>query len=242
MGTDIWENITKRITTIAHEIDVVEDYRELLLSVVFHAVYLHKEKKQEGISSILRAEPRIAGDPQLIRQAALWLSEAKSPFIVVGSGAFYARAGEALDAAAERMKFAREAVQSAQVEAASLENERRHTERLLSDAEAKRGSFTRETASIEESLRASLAHLGELESTIAVAYAQVDGLRNSRGEGEVRVQAAREKESAALDALNEIKVVITTATSTLGMRGARVLSPYMMPKANTPMSSVGQWM
>ena len=121
-----------------------------------------------------------------------------------------ARAGEALDAAAERLKFAREAVQSAQVEAASLENERRHTERLLSDAEAKRGSFTRETASIEDALRASLAHLGELESTIAVASAELDSLRNARGEGEVRVQAAREKESAALDALNEIRVRVAT--------------------------------
>jgi acetolactate synthase-1/2/3 large subunit len=40
--------------------------------------------------------PRVGGDPELLRTAAGWLAEAKRPFIVVGSGAFYARAGDAL--------------------------------------------------------------------------------------------------------------------------------------------------
>ena len=121
-----------------------------------------------------------------------------------------ARAGEALDAAADRLKYAREAVQNVQLESASLENERRHTERQLADAEAKRASFVRETVSIEESLRASLAHLGELESTIAVATSELDGFRSARGEAEVRVQISRERESSALDALNEIRVRVAT--------------------------------
>ncbi len=121
-----------------------------------------------------------------------------------------ARAGEILDAAADRLKYAREAVQNVQLESASLENERRHTERQLADAEARRASFVRETISIEESLRASLSHLGELESTIAVASAELDGLRASRGDAETRLQVARERESAALDALNEIRVKVAT--------------------------------
>lgn len=121
-----------------------------------------------------------------------------------------ARAGELLDAAAERLRFAREAVQSAQVESASLENERRHVERQLADAEAKRSSFARETASIEDSLRASLAHLGELESTIAQVSAELDACRVSRSEAELRVQVARERESSASDALNEIRVRVAT--------------------------------
>ena len=121
-----------------------------------------------------------------------------------------ARAGEALDAAADRLKSAREAVQSAQVEAASLENERRHFERQLADAEAKRSSFARETASIEDSLRASLAQLGELESTIAQVSSGLDACRASRGEAEMRIQVARERESAASDALNEIRVRVAT--------------------------------
>ncbi|MCX6971902.1 MAG: chromosome segregation protein SMC [Verrucomicrobia bacterium] len=121
-----------------------------------------------------------------------------------------ARAGEALDLAAERLKSAREIVQSSQIEAASLENERRHFERQLADAEAKRSSFNRETASIEDSLRASLAHLGELETTIAQVSSGLDGCRTSRGEAEMRVQVARERESAASDALNEIRVRVAT--------------------------------
>jgi thiamine pyrophosphate-dependent acetolactate synthase large subunit-like protein len=38
----------------------------------------------------------VAGDLALLRTAAEWLAEARRPFMVVGSGAFYARAGEAL--------------------------------------------------------------------------------------------------------------------------------------------------
>jgi chromosome segregation protein len=121
-----------------------------------------------------------------------------------------ARAGEALDLAADRLKSAREIVQSSQIEAASLENERRHFERQLADAEAKRSSFSRETASIEDSLRASLAHLGELETTIAQVSSGLDGCRTSRTEAEMRVQVARERESAASDALNEIRVRVAT--------------------------------
>ncbi|MBE2205358.1 MAG: chromosome segregation protein SMC [Chthoniobacterales bacterium] len=121
-----------------------------------------------------------------------------------------ARAGEALDQAVDRLHAARDVVQSAQVEVASLENERRHFERQLADAEAKRASFARETASIEESLRASLAHLGELESTITQATSGLDACRISRGEAEVRIQVARDRESAAGDALNEIRVRVAT--------------------------------
>ncbi|MEI6277981.1 MAG: chromosome segregation protein SMC, partial [Verrucomicrobiae bacterium] len=121
-----------------------------------------------------------------------------------------ARAGEELDAAAERLGAARESVQAKQVESASLDNERRHVERQLADAEARRASFARETVAIGESLRESLAHLGELESTISLATAELDALRNSRGEAEVRVRAARERESVALDALNEIRVRVAT--------------------------------
>lgn len=121
-----------------------------------------------------------------------------------------ARTGEALDNAAGRLKHAREAVQSAQVEAASLENERRHFERQLADAEAKRSSFVRETTSIEEALRASIARLGELESAISGVSAELDARRSARDEAEVRIQVARERESSASDALNEIRVRVAT--------------------------------
>jgi len=121
-----------------------------------------------------------------------------------------ARAGEVLDVADQRLKQARESVQSVQVESASLENERRHAERQLADVEARRASFTRETVSIEESLHASLAHLGELETGIAQLASSLDAVRESRNNAELRVSAARERESAASDALNEIRVRVAT--------------------------------
>ncbi|MDX2080292.1 MAG: chromosome segregation protein SMC [Terrimicrobiaceae bacterium] len=120
------------------------------------------------------------------------------------------RAGEMLDAAGERLKQAREMVQSLQVESASLENERRHAERQFAEVEAKRASFARETLSIEESLRASLAQLGELEATLAELASGLDAARAAREEAELRVQVARERESAAADLLNEVRVRVAT--------------------------------
>ena len=40
---------------------------------------------------------------------------------------------------------------------------------------------------------------------------------------------------------HEIRVVTTTAASTLGKRGTKRLSPYMMAKASAPIRKVGQW-
>ena len=36
-------------------------------------------------------------------------------------------------------------------------------------------------------------------------------------------------------------MVTTTAASTLGKRGTKRLSPYMMAKASAPIRKVGQW-
>lgn len=44
----------------------------------------------------LVVEPQGAGDPELVSRAVELLAEAKRPFIIVGSGAFYAQAGGAL--------------------------------------------------------------------------------------------------------------------------------------------------
>ncbi len=120
------------------------------------------------------------------------------------------RAAEALDTASGRLRHARDHVQAIQVEAASLENERRLAERQFAEAGAKRDSFLREASSIEEALRASLAHLGELEASIAEAAAGMDSLRVAREESEIRLQAARERESAAAEALNEVRVRVAT--------------------------------
>ncbi|MCX6962055.1 MAG: chromosome segregation protein SMC, partial [Verrucomicrobia bacterium] len=121
-----------------------------------------------------------------------------------------AAAASAMDQATDRLKQAREAMQAAQIETASTDNERRHAERQFSDVEAKRASFQREAASIEEGLRGSLAQLSELEGRIAEATCAIDSLRAARSESETRIQVVREKESSASDALNEIRVRVAT--------------------------------
>ena len=119
-------------------------------------------------------------------------------------------AAAAMDDATGRLKLARESLQAAQVESASLENERRHVERQIADIDAKRASFLRETASIEDSLRSSLAQLGELEGRIAETTCGLDACRVARNESETHIQIARERESSASDALNEIRVRVAT--------------------------------
>jgi chromosome segregation protein len=101
-------------------------------------------------------------------------------------------------------------MQAAQIETASTDHERRHAERQFADVEAKRASFQREAASIEEGLRGSLAQLSELEGRIAEATCAIDSLRAARSESETRIQVVREKESSASDALNEIRVRVAT--------------------------------
>jgi len=145
-----------------------------------------------------------------IRIAELETSLTEATARIESLAAARAAAASAMDQATDRLKQAREAMQAAQIETASTDNERRHAERQFADMEAKRASFQREAASIEEGLRGSLAQLGELEGRIAEATCAIDSLRSARSESETRIQVVREKESAASDALNEIRVRVAT--------------------------------
>jgi chromosome segregation protein len=145
-----------------------------------------------------------------IRIAELEVSLTEATARIESLAAARAAAASAMDQATDRLKQAREAMQAAQIETASTDNERRHAERQFADVEAKRASFQREAASIEEGLRGSLAQLSELESRIAEATCAIDSLRAARSESETRIQVVREKESSASDALNEIRVRVAT--------------------------------
>ena len=145
-----------------------------------------------------------------IRIAELETSLTDATARIESLAAARAAAASAMDQATDRLKQAREAMQAAQIETASTDNERRHAERQYADVEAKRASFQREAASIEEGLRGSLAQLSELESRIAEATCAIDSLRTARSESETRIQVVREKESSASDALNEIRVRVAT--------------------------------
>ena len=115
-----------------------------------------------------------------------------------------------LDDAQERLLAAREAYQHAQVESASLENERKLAERQLADLETRRGTFAHETVQLGESLRASLTHVQNLESGIAEAAQAIDQARTRRMEAEQNALAVRDRETAAVEDLNEIRVRVAT--------------------------------
>ena len=177
-------------------------YASLDGGFISHSGIIHGGQSGENAGqSTLQRKIRIA-------ELETTLSEATAR--IESLAAARAAAAAAMDQAADRLKQAREAMQAAQIETASTDNERRHAERQYADVEAKRASFQREAASIEEGLRGSLAQLSELEGRIAEATCAIDSLRAARSESETRIQVVREKESAASDALNEIRVRVAT--------------------------------
>jgi len=121
-----------------------------------------------------------------------------------------AEALQALESSQDRMLFARENFQRAQVESASIQNELKLAERQHTDLENRRGSFARETVQLGEALRASLSHVHNLESGIAEASSAIEQARVRRSEAEMRVLAARERENSAVEDLNEIRVRVAT--------------------------------
>ena len=122
------------------------------------------------------------------------------------------RAGalQALDAAQERLLISREDHQRAQVEHASIQNEHKLGERQLADLESRRGAFAHETVQLGESLRASLAHVQNLETGIAEAGQAIEQARLRRMEAEQNAQAVRDRENSAVEDLNEIRVRVAT--------------------------------
>jgi chromosome segregation protein len=117
---------------------------------------------------------------------------------------------QALEASQDLLLAARERFQRTQVESASIQNEQKLAERQLADLENRRATFIQETVQIGESLRASLAHLENLEAAIAETAQSLDQSRARRTEVELDAQVARERETAVIEDLNEIRVRVAT--------------------------------
>ncbi len=121
-----------------------------------------------------------------------------------------AEALQALETSQDLLLAARERFQRSQVESASIQNEQKLAERQLADLENRRATFIQETVQIGESLRASLAHLENLESVIAETAQSLDQSRARRMEVELDAHVARERENAVVEDLNEIRVRVAT--------------------------------
>jgi len=121
-----------------------------------------------------------------------------------------AHAVETLELAQERLRIARENVQASQLEYGSVQNDAKLVERQLAEMEARRESFAREIGQIEDVLRESLAHVEGIEARIAEVGASLEEARVRRSEAENGVVLARERETVAVEALNEIRVRVAT--------------------------------
>lgn len=154
-----------------------------------------------------------AGQSTLLRKAQIAELDLALTSVIERLGAQTMRRAEALqelEDSQDRLLAAREAFQRAQVEAVSIANERKLAERQAEDLENRRVTFTRETVQLGESLRASLTQVQNIESGIAEVGQSTEQARVRRAEAENYVLAARERENAAVEDLNEIRVRVAT--------------------------------
>ena len=117
---------------------------------------------------------------------------------------------EALEASQDLLLATRERFQRTQVDNASIRNEQKLAERQLADLENRRAIYIQETVQIGESLRISLTHLERLESSIAETAQALEQSRARRTQAELDAQVAREREDAAVETFNEIRVRVAT--------------------------------
>ena len=117
---------------------------------------------------------------------------------------------EALEASQDLLLAARERFQRTQVDNASIRNEQKLAERQLADLENRRALYIQETVQIGESLRISLTHLEKLESSIAETAQALERSRLRRTQAELDAQVARERENAAVETFNEIRIRVAT--------------------------------
>ena len=115
-----------------------------------------------------------------------------------------------LEASQDLLLAARERFQRTQVDNASIRNEQKLAERQLADLENRRALYIQETVQIGESLRISLTHLERLESSIAETAQALEQSRARRTQAELNAQVTRERENAAVETFNEIRIRVAT--------------------------------
>ena len=118
---------------------------------------------------------------------------------------------EEMEAAQQRLLECREAVQAAQVDFAGCENEKHLSERQRADLQARTAGFAREVGQIEEALRVSQQKLAGLEESIEGTVKDLESLRARRTDVERDAQAAREREHAAVESHNEVRIEVATS-------------------------------
>jgi len=141
---------------------------------------------------------------------ALEREVAASRALVDECSAKRAEAVAALDAAQDRLRAAREALQHAQVAHSTAQSELNLCEQQLRDAERRRENFANEAAALEASVAESAGRVAELERGMAGSEEALAAARIRQSEAAARIDAIRDRERAVTDELNELRVRVAT--------------------------------
>ena len=117
---------------------------------------------------------------------------------------------EALDAAQDRLRAAREFVQAAHLAHSTSQSEMGMMERQRVEAGRRRENFSREAAALEQSVIEAANRAAELESGMSGLEEALQAARAQQGEAQSRIESARDRERLSTDELNELRVRVAT--------------------------------
>lgn len=141
---------------------------------------------------------------------ALEREVAGSQAVVAEVTARRAVAIETLDLAQDRLRAAREAVQDAQVANSTAQSEVTMLGRQRGEAASRLENFSREAASLEQTVGQAAAQSAELEGHVSGLEDALLEARQRQGEAAARIDAARDRERLVTDELNELRVRVAT--------------------------------
>ena len=158
------------------------------------------------------------GQSALSRRAQISRLEGQLAAVAARVESFTSARSEALQAQErghDALLAATEGFQRAQVENAAVQNEQKLAERQLAELESRRVAYHREIAQLEESLRAGLGDLQNSQSAIAEMTRALERYRLQRAEAESAAETMRQRETTAIEDLNEIRVRVATGRQQL---------------------------
>ena len=153
------------------------------------------------------------GQSALSRRAQISRLEGQLAAVAARVESFTSARSEALQAQErghDALLAATEGFQRAQVENAAVQNEQKLAERQLAELESRRVAYHREIAQLEESLRAGLGDLQNSQAAIAERTRALERYRLQRAEAESAAETMRQRETTAIEDLNEIRVCVAT--------------------------------
>lgn len=121
-----------------------------------------------------------------------------------------AAAIEELDLAQDRLRSARDAIQSAKVELSTAQNEASLLDRQMREAEARCANFEREAVTLTQAVEDAKLKASDLDGAIAAGEEELAATRARQAEVYSAIDAARDHERSVEQELNDLRVQIAT--------------------------------